>query len=55
MSTSTNPGAETDTYGDYPDRGDNCVVCDSTLEFDRYICTTCSLAERFGLWGEFDV
>ncbi|MFC6887934.1 hypothetical protein [Halorubrum trueperi] len=33
---------------EYEDSGDNCVVCNSKLEPDRYICTTCTLANRFG-------
>ncbi|WEL29864.1 hypothetical protein HBNXHx_1758 [Haloferax volcanii] len=31
----------------YPDRGNNCVECDSTTEPDKYICTVCLLAGQF--------
>ncbi len=37
----------TDTIGDYPDRGNNCVVCDSWMEFDKFVCTFCMLAQRY--------
>lgn len=33
---------------EYEDTGTNCVVCNSTLEPNNYICTTCLLAEQFG-------
>jgi len=48
MSTTSSPEASDEqTVGRYPDRGDNCVVCDSRLEPTRYICTVCSLAFDF--------
>jgi hypothetical protein len=31
----------------YPDRGCNCVVCDSEQEPTKYVCTVCGLAQRY--------
>lgn len=44
--------AATGSIMNYPDRGDNCLVCDSTLEPDKFVCTFCelSLFEPGGPW-----
>ncbi|WP_324757071.1 hypothetical protein [Haloarcula montana] len=39
------------SYANYPDRGDNCVVCDSTIEPTKYLCSFCEAALDLAEWS----